>query len=71
VAPDFEVVVMVRGFEGCCCWAEVVEVWDGWEEGEAEEALPCWIAEWALKAARKFERKGRWVGILASFFMCT
>lgn len=67
VAPGFEVVVIVRGFEWCCCWVEVVEVW---EEGEAEEAFPCWIAEWALKAARKFERKGRWVDILAWLFMC-
>lgn len=33
-------------------------------------ALPCWIALCALNAARKFDKKGRWVGMSASLFMC-
>jgi hypothetical protein len=64
VAPEgcFVLVVMVRGCEGCDggCW--LCACWDG-EEGE-DVAFP-WIAEWARKAARKLERKGRCVGILA------
>jgi hypothetical protein len=57
VAPEGLVdVVMVRGCEGegpgevCACC--VVGEGDG-------VALPCWMAECALKAARKFEKKGR------------
>lgn len=34
------------------------------DEGE-EVAFPCWRAEWARKAARKLERKGRFDGIFA------
>lgn len=60
VAPDgFEDVAMERGCEGeeacwCCCEGE---------EGE-DVAFPCWMAEWARKAARKLAKKGRWVGIV-------
>jgi hypothetical protein len=62
VAPDgFAEVVIERGCEGeevCVC------VWCGeGEEGE-EVAFPCWMAEWARKAARKLAKKGRWVGIV-------
>jgi len=63
VAPGFDEVVMVRGFEGEVCVVMLVEC-VGCEE---EEAFPCWIAECARKAARKFERKGRLVGIFAVF----
>lgn len=34
--------------------------------GEGEEvAFPCCRAECARKAARKFDRKGRWVGMVS------
>jgi len=52
-------VVIVRGCEGddeCGC-----VLCD--EEGE-DVALPCWIAEWARKAARKLAKNGRCVDIL-------
>jgi len=67
VAPGFVDVVIVRGFEGCDEEVVVCDVCDCWVECEEGEAL-LWIALWALKAARKLERKGRWVGILASLF---
>jgi hypothetical protein len=65
VAPEGFVdveVVIERGCEGeevcvcawCCCEGD---------EGE-DVALPCWIALWARKAARKLAKKGRWVGIV-------
>jgi hypothetical protein len=67
VAPGLVVVVMVRGFE---VWGEeeAVVLWacDCW----GEEVALLWIALWALKAARKLERKGRCVGMFASVFMC-
>jgi hypothetical protein len=53
VAPDplgFVAVVIDRGCDGdavCVFWDVEAK-----EEGE-EVAFPCWIAEWALKAARK------------------
>lgn len=63
VAPVLVVVevVIVRGFEG-----EVV--WDCgcWDEGE-DVAFPCWIAECARKAARKLDRKGRFVGMSSEY----
>jgi hypothetical protein len=76
VAPGFVDVVIVRGLEVVVFGYEEVlgEEWEvdvGWEE-----AFPCWMAEWARKAARKLERKGRFVGISFSFsflfslFMC-
>jgi len=69
VAPGLVVVVvvvMVRGFEGeVGLWVcEAVEVCACCEEGE-EVAFPCWRAECARKAARKLERKGRFVGIIS------
>jgi len=67
VAPGLvvAVVVMVRGFEGeVGLWVcEAVEVCACCEEGD-EVAFPCWRAECARKAARKLERKGRFVGII-------
>ena len=76
VAPGFEVVEdIVRGCVDEGVDAEVVvvcvdcEVGDMLEDGEeAELALPCWRAECARKAARKLERKGRWVGMLLIFW---
>lgn len=47
-------VLIVRGCEGEVCVVCVLEE----DEGE-EVALPCWIAECALKAARKLDKKGR------------
>jgi len=60
VAPGLEVeadVVMVRGCEGedAVVWALVC----GCCEEEGEGVLPCWMAEWALNAARKLAKKGR------------
>ena len=68
VAPEgFVDVVMERGCDG----EEVV----GWCcEGEVgEDVAFCWMAEWARKAARKFAKKGRWVGIvlfMSRFLVC-
>jgi len=63
VAPGFDVVVIVRGVAAeACAWEEVV-VCVCWEEGDGV-AFPCWMAECARKAARKLERKGRFVGML-------
>lgn len=65
VAP-FVLVVIVRG-------EDVVPVdgyWEeGWEGEDVGEAFDCWVvrAEWARKAARKLERKGRFVGIFFEF----
>lgn len=72
-APGLEEVevVMVRGAEAVAGY-EVV----GWcveEEGfETEEGFACVLvrAEWARKAARKLERKGRLVGILMDSRAC-
>jgi hypothetical protein len=66
VAPDpfgFVAVVIDRGCDGdeACVFGDV----EVREVGE-DVAFPCWIAEWALKAARKLAKKGRWVGI----FLC-
>ena len=63
MAPGLVLVVIVRGFEGEVCDCVVDEVCEGCDE-DAEEALPCCMAEWARKAARKFERKGRLVGMV-------
>lgn len=63
VAPDgFVDVVIVRGCEG-----DDAAVACGCDEDEAAGdgvAFPCWMAEWALNAARKFAKKGRCVGML-------
>jgi len=58
-ADGFVDVVIVLGCDGeeeCGC-----VFWD--VEGE-DVALPCWMAECARKAARKFAKNGRWVDIL-------
>lgn len=66
VAPGLVAVevVMVRGFDGedTPCEVDVLCVCEE-EEGD-EDAFPCCRAECARKAARKLERKGRFVGIL-------
>lgn len=60
--PGFEdadaEVVMVRGCEG-----DELLGWVCCEEAGEGLALPCWMAEWALKAARKLAKKGRCVGM--------
>ena len=69
VAPGFVEVVIVRGveeeFEEECVVVEEVVCVCVLVEGEGP--FPCWRAECARKAARKFERKGRFVGILNLF----
>jgi len=69
VGPGFDVVDVdiVRGEETVCEGEEVVVCvcWD--EEGEEDAFVCCWRAEWALNAARKLDKKGRFVGI---FLVC-
>lgn len=66
VAPDLEVAAIVRGCEGC----EVEEGFEGPADAAADFEEDAWAwgsVEWARKAARKLEKKGRvdcWVGIV-------
>jgi hypothetical protein len=72
-ARDFDVIA--RGFvDADVTWVEEVAVW--WEDccdddavDEVEEEV-CEMAEWARKAARKFERKGRFVGMIPLLWSC-
>jgi hypothetical protein len=60
-ARDFDVIA--RGFEGgdVTCVEDVAVWWEDCCDEDGEEA--CEMAEWTRKAARKFERNGRLVGM--------
>jgi hypothetical protein len=67
-------VLIFRGLEACEADEAVVgdEEYGDADEGvevDCGEAVAFERAEWARKAARKFERKGRFVGILADMDM--